>query len=205
MKQWLTATIAAFTLLACSGASSAYEEGTHYQTLEKPQPTASGDQIEVVEVFWYGCPHCYSLEPAVHNWLKNKPANVKFERMPAALNPSWSFHAKVFYTAEALGVMDVFHEEFFNQVQLHGQQMNDEDEVKKFFVKLGVEAASFEKAWASFSVDSKLRRAKQRVIGYKIRSVPSVIVNGKYVVTAQSAGGSNQLFKVVNELIAKEK
>lgn len=204
MKQWLTAITAAFTLLACSAASSAYQEGTHYQTLENPQPTASGDQVEVVEVFWYGCPHCYSLEPAVHNWLKNKPENVKFERMPAALNPSWSFHAKVYYTADALGIMDQFHEAFFNQVQLQKRSMNDEDEIRKFFVQLGVEEAAFDKAWASFGVDSKLRRAKQRVMGYKIRSVPTIIVNGKYVVTAQSAGGSTQLFKVVNELVAKE-
>ena len=204
MKQWITAALSAFALLACSAASSAYEEGTHYQVLDNPQPTASGDQVEVVEVFWYGCPHCYSLEPSVHRWLENKPANVKFERMPAALNPTWAFHAKVYYTAEALGIMDVFHETFFNQIHLHKKRMSSESEVKKLFSKLGVAEADFDKAWKSFSVDSKVRRAKQRVIGYQLRSVPAVIVNGKYLVTAQSAGGNAQIFKVVNELVAKE-
>lgn len=204
MKQWLTAVLSAFALLACSAASSAYQDGTHYQTLDVAQPTASGEQVEVVEVFWYGCPHCYSLEPVVQSWRKNMPDNVKFERMPAALNPTWAFHAKVYYAAEALGVVEQFHEEFFNEIHLHKKRMGSEGEIKAFFNKLGVDDAAFDKAWSSFGVDSKLRRAKQRVIGYKLRSVPTIIVNGKYVVTAQSAGGNSQLFKVVNELIAKE-
>lgn len=204
MKRIITAFAAALTLLACS-ASSAYDEGTHYQRLDKAQPTSTGDKVEVVEVFWYGCPHCYSLEPIVHDWLKNKPENVEFVRLPAALNPSWAFHAKVYYTAEALGIVDVFHGAFFDELHLHKKRMNTEGSVKDFFLKLGVSEADFESAWNSFGVDSKLRQAKQKVIGYQLRSVPTIIVNGKYKVTAQSAGGSRNIFSVVNELVEKEK
>lgn len=204
MKQIITAFAAALTLLACS-ASSAYDEGTHYQRLDKVQPTSSGDKIEVVEVFWYGCPHCYSLEPAVHEWLKTKPENVEFVRLPAALNPSWSFHAKVFYTAEALGISEQFHPAFFDEIHIQKRRMGSESSVRDFFGTLGVKADEFDKAWSSFGVDSKLRKAKQRVIGYQLRSVPTVIVNGTYKVTAQTAGGSSKLFKVVNELVEKSK
>lgn len=204
MKQFFTALAAAFTMLACSP-SSAFDEGTHYQRLEQVQPTSTGDKIEVVEVFWYGCPHCYSLEPAVYEWLKTKPENVEYVRLPAALNPSWAFHAKVYYTAEALGIVDQFHGAFFDEIQLKGKRLSSESTVKAFFEGLGVSAADFDKAWASFAVDSQLRKAKQRVLGYQVRSVPTLIVNGKYKVTSQTAGGSAQMFRVVNELIEKEK
>lgn len=203
MKRIFIALAATFTLLAC-GASSAYEEGTHYQRLAKAQPTSSGDKIEVVEVFWYGCPHCYSLEPAVHEWLKTKPENVEFTRLPAALNPSWAFHAKVYYTAEALGIVEQFHGAFFDAIHLQNKRMNSEASVLAFFEGLGVTKADFEAAWNSFGVDSKLRKATQKVIGYQLRSVPAIIVNGKYKVTSQTAGGASQIFKVVNELVEKE-
>lgn len=203
MKRIFTAVAAAFTLLACS-ASSAFDEGTHYQRLSKAQPTSSGDKVEVVEVFWYGCPHCYSLEPVVHDWLKTKPENVEFIRLPAALNPTWAFHAKVYYTAETLGVLETFHEAFFDEVHMQKRRMNTESSVQAFFEKLGVSEDAFENAWNSFGVDSKLRKAKQRVIGYQLRSVPSIVVNGKYKITAQTAGGNRQIFNVVNELIEKE-
>lgn len=203
MKRILTACAAALTLLAC-GASSAYEEGTHYQRLAKAQPTSTGDKIEVVEVFWYGCPHCYSLEPAVHDWLESKPDNVEFVRLPAALNPTWAFHAKVYYAAESLGIVEQFHGAFFDEIHLKNKRMNTESSVKAFFATLGVSEADFEKAWNSFGVDSKLRKAKQKVIGYELRSVPAVIVDGKYKITSQTAGGSQQIFKVVNELAEKK-
>lgn len=204
MKQLITALAATLTLLACSP-SSAFDEGTHYERLAQAQPTSSGDKIEVVEVFWYGCPHCYSLEPAVHQWLKTKPENVEYVRLPAALNPSWSFHAKVYYTAEALGVMELFHSAFFDEIHLKKKRLSSEGSVKTFFEGLGVKAEDFDKTWGSFAVDSKLRKAKQRVIGYQLRSVPTFIVNGKYKVSAQSAGGSAEMFRVIDELITKEK
>lgn len=204
MKKTLTTLAAAFTLLACSASSSAYDEGKHYERLDKAQPTSTGEKIEVVEVFWYGCPHCYSLEPAVHNWLANKPENVEFVRVPAALNPSWSFHAKVYYTAEALGILEQFHGAFFDEIHLKKKRMNTEASVQAFFAGLGVDKASFENAWKSFAVDLNVNKARQAVIGYQLRSVPAIIVNGKYKVTAQSAGGNGELFKVVNDLVKKE-
>jgi thiol:disulfide interchange protein DsbA len=203
MKRIFTAVAAALTLLAC-GASSAYDEGTHYQRLAKAQPTSTGDKIEVVEVFWYGCPHCYSLEPAVHEWLKTKPDNVEFVRLPAALNPSWAFHAKVYYTAEALGIVEQFHGAFFDEIHLKNKRMASEASVQAFFETLGVTKTDFESAWNSFGVDSKLRKAQQKAIGYQLRSVPAVIVDGKYKVTSQTAGGASQIFKVVNALAEKK-
>ena len=112
-----------FAMMAATSSSSfaaPYNEGEHYEAITPAQPTSSKDQVEVVEMFWYGCPHCFRLEPFVDRWLKKKPANVKFVRMPGVFRPSWEIHARAYYTAEILGVVDKVHRPMFDAIHEYG-------------------------------------------------------------------------------------
>lgn len=182
-----------------------FEAGKHYTELAAPQPTSVGDgMVEVTEVFWYGCPHCYHLEPVVEKWLENKPAKAEFVRMPAPLNKNWEKHARLYYTADALGVLDEVHSDVFAEIHVERNRLATESAAQAFFEKHGVSAGKFKAAYRSFGVDSQLAGTKQLVAGYKLRSVPTFVVAGKYVITASTAGGNEKIFEVVNALVAQE-
>ncbi|MFT5064073.1 MAG: thiol:disulfide interchange protein DsbA [Gammaproteobacteria bacterium] len=198
-------------LMACAEdvapakATNPFTAGKHFTVLEAPQPTSVSDgMVEVVEIFWYGCPHCYHLEPEVAKWLENKPAKAAFVRMPAPLNPSWEKHARMYYTADALGVLDDVHSKIFASIHVERNRLATESQARAFFEKNGVTANKFKSAYRSFGVDSQMARTKQLVAGYKLRSVPTFVVAGKYLITATSAGGNNKIFEVVNALVAQE-
>ena len=182
-----------------------YKDGTHYRTLPVAQPTsAPPDKVEVVEVFWYGCPHCYTLEPHIQAWKADMPADAQFVRMPATLNRGWQLHARVFYTAEALGVLEEVHEELFREIHGNGNQLNTEESLVEFFGRYGVSEEQFMETFNSFAVQTRLRQSDNLVRRYRITGVPAVVVNGKYVTGADMAGGATQLFEVVNFLVEKE-
>ena len=192
-------------LLACAqSAPEQFQEGTQYQLVTPAQPTDSGANVEVVELFWYGCPHCFHLEPAVTEWLKHKPANVTFTRVPAALNPNWELMARAYYAAEDLGVLKKIHGPLFNHEQNKATQSNTDQDVIAFFVAQGVAEAEIRDAMTSFSVETKLRRARQMGERYGLTGVPAIIVNGKYRTNATLAGSTENIFKVVDFLIKKE-
>lgn len=179
-----------------------------YDPVSPAQPVQNPAKVEVIEFFWYGCPHCYSLEPVMVEWLKTKPANVEFIRQPAVFSELWGKHAKAYYTAEALGVLDKVHADLFNTVQaaLRDKKpaLTDEDDLAKFFAAHGVKEEDFRAAYSSFLVDAKLRQAESIGPRYGITGVPSLVVNGKYKVTAQSAKSQANMLNVVNQLIAQE-
>ena len=179
-------------------------EGSEYERVSPAQPVTTENKIEVLELFWYGCSHCYRLEPYLHEWLKTKPANVEYIRLPAILNDSWGMLAHAYYTAEALGVIDKIHMPLFDAIHKDRKRINNEDAVRQFFVDKGVTAEEFNNAWNSFSVKIKLNRAKIRGSRYGANGVPTLIVNGKYRVTGTTAGGTQNIMKVVNFLIEKE-
>ena len=187
-------------------ASSRFKEGTHYRVLPVAQPTgAPPGKVEVAEVFWYGCPHCYSLEPYIKEWRADgKPANASFVRIPAALNANWQVHARVYYAAEALGVLDEVHEEIFREVHTNRNALMSEEALVEFFGRYGVSEEDFLEAFNSFAVTTKLRRSDSLVRRYRITGVPAMVVNGKYVTGADLAGGEEPMFEVVNFLIEKE-
>ncbi len=188
-------------------ADARFKEGTHYRTLPMAQPTTTPPgKVEVVEVFWYGCPHCYSLEPYIKAWKANDmPADAELVRMPAALNRGWQVHARVFYTAEALGVLDEVHEDLFREIHGKGKRLDTEESLVEFFGRYGVSEQDFLDAFNSFAVQNKLRQSDNRVRRYRITGVPAIVVNGKYVTGADLAGGETQLFEVVNYLVEKER
>ncbi|MEY4211624.1 MAG: hypothetical protein RLZ92_2005 [Pseudomonadota bacterium] len=172
-----------------------------YEEISPAQPVQNPDKIEVIEFFWYGCPHCYSLEPAMQAWLKTKPANVEFIRQPAVFSDVWGKHAKAYYVAEALDVVEKVHADFFDAIQNKKQKLVTEDDLAKFFAAHGVKDEDFRAAYSSFLVDSKMRQAEAIAGRYGITGVPALIVNGKYKVTASTAKSQENMINVTNQLI----
>lgn len=192
----------AFLALFCLTGLARAEGG--YEAVSPAQPVQNPSKIEVIEFFWYGCPHCYSLEPSMVAWLKNKPANVEFIRQPAVFSDLWGKHAKAFFTAEALGVSEKVHADFFDAIQNKKQKLDSEDELAKFFAAHGVKETDFKAAYSSFMVDAKMRQAETMAARYGITGVPALIVNGKYKVTATTAKSQENMLSVTNQLIQQE-
>lgn len=184
-----------------------FQEGRHYTTLPVAQPTSAGPgQVEVAEVFWYGCPHCYTLEPFIQDWrLDGIPDDTIFVQIPASLNPSWQIHARLFYTAQALGILEEVHPAIFREVNVNRNPLNTRERMIEFFARYNVSEQAFTEAWDSFAVQTNLRRSDAQVKRFRLTGVPAVIVNGKYVTGADLAGGNKQLLEVINFLVAKEK
>ena len=195
---WLVLFLSSFNVFA------EYAEGFEYQRVTPAQPVTTKNKIEVLELFWYGCPHCYRLEPYLHTWLKTKPANVEYVRLPAVLRDDWGIHAHAFYTAEALGITEKIHTALFEAIHKDRKRITSKDDIRTLFISHGVTAEEFDNAWGSFSVKIKLNKAKLRGNRYGANGVPTLIVNGKYRVTGTTAGGTENIMQVVDFLIAKE-
>jgi thiol:disulfide interchange protein DsbA len=203
-----TRALAAGLLVLASQASFAadFVEGVNYKLLKPAQPTnVDPGKVEVVEVFWYACGHCYLLEPKLAAWeKKGKPANVQLVRLPAVWNDLLKTHARVFYTVEILGKSQL-HDEVFREINVRGNRLDTQEKIEAFFAARGVAKADFQKAYTGFAVESKLARAVDLNRRYRITSTPTVVVAGKYVTDAGMAGGEDQLFQVINALAAREK
>jgi thiol:disulfide interchange protein DsbA len=175
-----------------------------YEMVEPAQPTSDPSKVEVLEFFWYGCPHCYHLEPDLNAWLKKKPANVEFIRQPAIFNERWGAHAKAFFTAEALGIVDKVHTDLYEAIQNQKRKLETEDELAAFFKEHGVAEDDFRKAYKSFAVDTKMRQAATMAQRYGITGTPAVVINGKYRTSGSLAKSFPHMIEVMNELIAQE-
>ncbi len=194
----------AIFFISFTAVSKAEEQSSlGYEAVSPPQPTTNPAKIEVIEFFWYGCPHCYSFEPSLTKWLKAKPENVEFIRIPAIFSEQWGKHAKAYFTAEALGVVDKIHADFFAAIQ-EKKELETEDQLVKFFGAHGVKEADFREAYNSFMVDSKMRQAPALAAKYGITGVPAIIVNGKYRTNGTLAGSQEKMIDVMNDLIKKE-
>jgi thiol:disulfide interchange protein DsbA len=186
------------------GAMLAKAEGTGYETISPAQPTHDPQKVEVLEFFWYGCPHCYSFEPLLEAWVKKLPDNVEFIRQPAVFSDLWGKHAKAYFVAEALGVVDKVHADLFDALQNKRRKLETEDQLARFFVEHGVKEADFHEAFNSFLVDAKMRQAAGMPARYGVTGVPTVIVNGKYKINATLAGSHEKMIEVMNQLIKQE-
>ena len=189
-------------LMVFSGLSLAAGKG--YKDLAAVQPTQNPAKVEVIEFFWYGCPHCYKFEPFLQKWHASLPDNVDFIRQPAVFSKVWGQHAKAYFTAEALEVVDKVHADLFYAIQVKKQKLTSEEDLAEFFVAHGVDKASFHDAYNSFAVDTKMRQAKTMGPRYGITGVPAVVVNGKYLVNNKSAGSFEEMIKAIDALIAQE-
>jgi thiol:disulfide interchange protein DsbA len=202
MKQWFKLIA---LLLLTPVAHAGFQEGVNYKPIANPQPTVNADRIEVRELFWYGCPHCYHLEPHVDSWLESKPDDVDFVRMPAVLGPTWELLARAYYTMELLDVEDPVHMALFERIHKDRKQLRTVDDVRALFVEQGVKAEDFDRTFQSFAVITKTNRARQARAMYGLTGVPVIVVNGKYLVTAEMAGGNKQVLEVVDFLIERER
>lgn len=181
-----------------------YEAGKHYQVLSTPVKTVDPNKIEVAEVFWYGCGHCFHFEPAIQKWKKTLADDVVFVPVPAMWrkNPMEA-HAKVLYTAKALGVLDKIHEPFFKALNVERKRLGSEKELADWFAGYGIDKDKFSKAFNSFGVVSQVNQANAKVRGYKIQGTPEIIVNGTYRISGRMAGSQEDMLKVAEFLIDK--
>jgi thiol:disulfide interchange protein DsbA len=181
-------------------------EGVNYKLLKPAVPTnVAPGKVEVVEVFWYACGHCYMLEPKIEAWeRKGKPANVEVVRMPAVWNELLKTHARLFYTIEVLGKPEL-NAEAFREINVRGNRLDTPEKIEAFFTSRGVSKTDFQKTFSGFAVESKLARAADLNKRYRIASTPTVVINGKYVTDVAMAGGEEKLFELINTLAAKEK
>ena len=207
---FLLATVLAFvTGASVAGAQPAlYVDGVHYETITNPVRTVDPAKIEVTEVFWYGCPHCYAFEPLIESWSEGLAEDVVFVRSPGMWNELMITHAQIYYTATTMGIWDKIHDVAFNEIHQKGNYLQTQDAVRGMFVAQGADPAEFDKAWSSFSVSSDVKRASTRMRDYGISGVPSLIVNGKYRVIAGEANGIRtqaDMLKVADFLITRER
>lgn len=188
------------SLLLSLAAVSAYAE-SNYRTLATPGRVDKPGLIEVREFFWYGCGHCYNLEPHLAAWLKTKPADVNFVRTPAALNPVWEANARGYYTAEIMGILEKSHDALFKSIHQGGQRLFDQASLTRFYSAFGVNPATFGSTYNSFAVSGKVAQSRSLAQFYGLDGVPAVVVNGKYVIK----GDGPQVIATLNELIARER
>jgi thiol:disulfide interchange protein DsbA len=180
--------------------------GTHYQRLSPTQPTSSSpDQVEVAEIFWYGCPHCYTFDPYLENWKETLAEDVNFIRIPAVWNNVLQTHAKVYFTAELLDVIDDVHTPIFREIHVNRNMLTETNALVDFFAQYGVMPDEFNQTFESFAVFTRMQRADELSRRYRISSVPTVVVNGKYVTNATMAGDYPDLLRLVDELVAMER
>ena len=199
LRRVLSVFIAAFTF--ATGAAWA-QPAPAFTLLNPPQPTDGGGKIEVIEFFWYGCPHCYAIEPAVSAWLKTAPKDVVFKRVPAYPSDAWGAMAVMYYTLEAMGLLDQYHAKVFDA--MHKQNLNLANKTKRdeWLKANGIDPAKYAEVEKSFTVNTKIARARQMTQSYKVDTVPRFFVNGKYVISAESAGGNDKIFPTIDQVIA---
>ena len=200
MKNTLKFTALALGVSLSSMAFSAdFVEGQDYRVLDKPEKIA-GDVIVVREFFWYGCPHCYALEPHMQTWAKTRAKDVAFFRTPAAMNPAWEVSARGFYAAQLMGYEEKTHQALFDIIHKDKKPIDRSKEaLADWYAGKGVDKAKFNAAYDSFAVSTKIERSKQGAKNYQLTGVPAVVVHGKYVVTGSDA----KVTQVVDFLIDK--
>ena len=179
------------------------EQGVEYKIVPQPQQTAPHPK-KVVEIFGYTCPHCYHLEPSLHEWLETKPEDVHFERMPVVFNhPNWIFMGRVYYTAQELGVLEQSHMAFFDALHKDKKELFTPEAIAKFFTQFGVEESKFMATFKSFKVDQLVRKASRMTRAYGVEGVPAIVVNGKYLTDVGMNGSRDKMWSTVNTLSNK--
>ncbi len=191
--------------LPMAGAGSALAQGAPYQTLKFPQNTRNPDKIEVLEYFWFGCPHCYAFEPAINEWAANRPDDVDFVREAPPLNKGWTAHSEAFYAVEVLGETEKFFEPLFNAIHREKRNLRDRKRLAAFAAEVGIDEKKMLDTMKSFAVNTRIRQAMKNAMEARVSGVPSVVVNGKYLTSVSMAGGHKQIIQVIDELIERER
>lgn len=203
MLKTLMVALAGLGLSAAVGAQELVE-GQHYTLLESPVATqVDEDQIEVTEAFWFGCPHCYRLQTSVNEWYETLDDDVSIVHMPATMGGNWNTHATAFYAAQSLGIEEELHQDFFDAIHQDGRALTDADDIAEFFSNYGVSEEEAKQALTAFSVRSEVNKANSRMREMRLMGVPALIVDGRYVVSPQSAGSLDNMPQIADALIEK--
>jgi protein dithiol oxidoreductase (disulfide-forming) len=199
MRRALVAALLAAPLAVT--AAGAFAQSRAYNEVKPPFPVESGGKIEVNEFFWYGCIHCYNLEPHIENWLKRLPADVEFRRVPAVFSNRLAHDAAIFYTFEAMGLLGKLHHPFFDAIHKDGLKTDNQAALTDWLQKNGVDTKKFFDTLKSFGVQSKVRRAAQVTVASKIDGTPAMAVAGRYTVSAEQGGSREGMLKSVDQLV----
>jgi protein dithiol oxidoreductase (disulfide-forming) len=178
-------------------------QGFQYGEIDPPQPAEAKGKVEVIEFFWYGCPHCYTLEPHIEAWLKKLPPDVEFRRVPAVFNQRWGHDAAIYYTLEAMALLDKLHRPLFDAIHKDNLRTDNPAALGEWLQKHGVDPKKFTDTMKSFGVQSKTRRAVQQTVAYKIDGTPAMAVAGRYTVSAQQGRTQQGMLDAVDSLVAK--
>lgn len=189
--------------LSAVAASDALVEGHDYTLIKNPQPVATGKKIEVLEFFWYRCPHCFQLEPGLGSWLKTLPKDAQVRRVPAVFRDDWAPGAKTFYTLEQMGLLDRLHNKVFDAYHVESINLNDPAVLGGWVVKQGINRKNFDSIYNSFSTQSKMLKGSRLASAYAITGVPAFIIDGKYTTTMSMAHSEKRLFEILDQLIVK--
>jgi len=194
-----------FLLFFSCAQAEEYVAGRHYEILDSPSVTRDPSKVEVVEVFWFGCNHCYALESYIQPWKKTLPKDVDFWKSHATWNPTLKIHARLFYSAKALGIEDKIIPGAFTAIQREGRFLTGNSELEYFFRGFGVEKEKYLSVSNSFGVNNAVKQADNRMRQWTITGVPTLIINGKYKVSGTREVGTDRLLDVVDFLIEKER
>ena len=194
-------------LSACAESPSPlrFSEGVHYEAIDPPLPTRDPGRIEVVEYFWYGCPHCFQLEPSVERWAEELPRDVDFWRSPAMWNDRMRLHARAYYAADALGALNRLHPALFRAINRDDDPLSNAGAIRALFERNGIDGAKFEAVFDAFGISNKVNQADQRFRSAGLRGVPALVVQGKYRITGRNLRSHEEMFEVVDHLIARER
>lgn len=201
----LAAGLAGLATAPAARAQNTPVEGQHYVRLQQTVPTnAPTGKLEVIEFFWYGCPHCNAFEPMLEGWIRKLPADVAFRRVPVAFRAEpFTTHQKIFFALEAMGQLDAMHRKVFFAIHNEHMKLDKIEDIAAWMGKNGVDAARFTEIANSFAVQTKLRQARQLSEAYKIDGVPALGVNGQYFTSGSLAGSADRMLSVADFLIAE--
>jgi thiol:disulfide interchange protein DsbA len=189
-------------LLAFAGAACAqFQAGRDYSRYEPPQPVATGERIEVLEFFYYGCPVCYETQPLLSRWLVAAPEYISVRRVPVLFSESSEAFAKLFYALESMGHIGRLHWPIYDNFHFDGVKLNEEKVMLDWLVRNGIDRDKFMQLYASDEIKAKLEQARATLKRYDIRGVPSFVVDGKYLTSARLAGGTRQMISVLDHLV----
>lgn len=190
----------ALPLAGTARAQGAPVEGQHYVKLSQPVPMPSNGKVNVVEFFWYGCPHCNAFEPMLESWVKSLPPEVAFTRAHVAFSALHETHSRVFYTLESMGLVEQMHRKVFAAIHNQRKRLDKDADIEAFMTEHGVDGKKFIETSKSFGVQAKVRQAKQLSDAYKIDGVPAMGVQGRFYTNIGLAGGPDKALAVVNHL-----
>jgi thiol:disulfide interchange protein DsbA len=199
--------VTALIWLSVSATAAAQVAGKDFQLINPPQPTESGNKIEVIEFFSYACPHCHSLQPSLAAWLKRKPADVEFRRIPAVFQDNWIPFARIFYTLDAMGLVDKLHHDVFAAIHDQKVRLQEPKVLFDWVASKGVDKQKFIDTYNSFSVQSRTQRATDVTRRYNVPFTPAIVVDGRYLTGPSMTATGNavdydRFFKVLDQIIA---